>query len=67
VDLTDGLRGFVLHNKVAVAVERTAFGIDVNVCIDSDDLRLRNILVLLPSAFVLGLYIAAILGSKVFV
>jgi hypothetical protein len=67
MDLTDRLGGFVLQHKVAGAIEGATFGIDVNVGFDGDDLRLRNTLILLPVAFVLGLYAAAILGCKVLV
>ncbi len=67
MNLTNRLRCLVLQNKVAGAVERAALGIDVDVGVDSDDFGLRNVLVPLPVTLVLGLYVAAVLGSKVFV
>ena len=67
MNLTNGLRSRVLQDEVASSVEGAAFGIDVDVSVDSDDLGLRKVFVLLPVTLVPGLYVASVLGSKVFV
>ncbi len=55
VDLTDGLRSFVLQDEVAGAGEGTTLGKDVDVGVDRDDLRLGDVFVFFEAAFVVGL------------
>ena len=52
MNLTNGLRSLVLQDEVASSVEGAAFGIDVDVSVDSDDLGLRKVFVLLPVTLV---------------
>ena len=67
MNLSHGLRSLALQNEVAGAVEGAAFGVDVDIGIDSDNLGLRKIFIFLPVTLVFGLYVAAVLGSQVFV
>ena len=62
-----GCGGLVLEDEVAGAGEGAALGKDVDVGVDGNDLGLRQVLVLLEIALVVGLDVAAVLGGEVLV
>src|SRR5882757_8496274 len=51
VNLTNWLRSLVLQDEMSGPVKGPAFGIDVDVGVDGDDLGLRNVFVLFPVTF----------------
>ena len=63
----DRLRGLVLQDEVSAAGERPALREDVDIGIDGDDLGLRQILVFLEVALVVGLDVAPVLGGEILV
>ena len=67
VDLGDGVGGFVLEDEVAGAGEGAALGEDVDVGVDGDDLGLREVLILLEVALVVGLDVALLRLAEEFV
>src|SRR5271165_4093448 len=67
VYLRDGIRSFVFEDKVTCSRKGASLGENINLRVDSDDLGLWKVLILLEVALILGLDFALRLAVEVFV